>query len=312
MAKLFVMFKGLPGCGKSTVAQDMVNDNQDFVIVERDSIRENMGILGTWSPERENEVTEKQKDRLHDAMMSGYDVISSDTNFNPKCETLYRKLCQYYGYILHTIDMSDVPIETCIAQDALRTGPKRVGEKVIRDMARRYSIGPYKDKKQPAVPVTDPQDQNLPISTPNCIIVDLDGTVAKMVDRGPYDFDKVGHDEVRWHVVNVVKALYDFHNPFRRTTIVFLSGRDDCAFDDTLYWLIHEADFHPKAFHMKLLMRKTGDKRRDSIVKNEIFDEHIRGKYNVLAAFDDRDQVIRECWLPKGLPVFNVGDGSIF
>jgi predicted kinase len=310
MAKVFIMFKGLPGCGKSTVAREVLEASPNTTrIIERDTIREEMGILGTWSPQKENEVTVIQETRLRVNMESGLDTISSDTNLNPKCEALYRRLCEEYGYILHIIDMTNVPIETCIEQDAMRTGPKCVGEKVIRDMAKRYSIGPYKDKKCPPVPVTDPYEC---VNKPYGIIVDLDGTVAQMVNRGPYELDKVGSDVVRIHVVNAIKALYEYYNSFRSTTIIFLSGRDDCAFDDSLHWLVEKANFFPSAFKMKLLMRKTGDKRRDSIVKNEIFDEHIRGKYNIVGAFDDRDQVIRECWLPKGLPVFAVGDGSIF
>ena len=39
-------------------------------------------------------------------------------------------------------------------------------------------------------------------------------------------------------------------------------------------------------------MRKAGDNRVDYVIKYEIFDQHIRNKYNVLGVFDDRSQVI--------------------
>jgi hypothetical protein len=54
-------------------------------------------------------------------------------------------------------------------------------------------------------------------------------------------------------------------------------------------------------------MRKTGDKRQDAIVKQEIYDTKIKGKYNILAVFDDRPQVCR-MWHQNGLPLFKVGD----
>ena len=44
--------------------------------------------------------------------------------------------------------------------------------------------------------------------------------------------------------------------------------------------------------YKKLVMRKTGDYRKDSIVKREMFEEHIEGKYNVLFVLDDRNQVV--------------------
>lgn len=56
-----------------------------------------------------------------------------------------------------------------------------------------------------------------------------------------------------------------------------------------------------------LHMRQTDDKRSDYIIKHEIYNEHIRDKYNILAAFDDRLQVCR-LWYELGLPLFRVGD----
>ena len=35
-------------------------------------------------------------------------------------------------------------------------------------------------------------------------------------------------------------------------------------------------------------MRSAGDKREDSIVKSELFDAHVRDKYNVQFVLDDR------------------------
>ena len=43
----------------------------------------------------------------------------------------------------------------------------------------------------------------------------------------------------------------------------------------------------------ELYMRKTDDVRRDSIIKEELYNEHIKDKYNVNMVFDDRPQVIR-------------------
>ena len=55
----------------------------------------------------------------------------------------------------------------------------------------------------------------------------------------------------------------------------------------------------------KLLMRKTGDKRRDTEVKEEIYNEFIKDKYNVLTVFDDRPCVVR-MWKRLNLMVCDV------
>jgi hypothetical protein len=56
-------------------------------------------------------------------------------------------------------------------------------------------------------------------------------------------------------------------------------------------------------------MRPVGDMRKDSVVKAEIFDREIRGRYHVVAVFDDRDQVVKT-WRSLGLTVFQVAEGS--
>ena len=56
-------------------------------------------------------------------------------------------------------------------------------------------------------------------------------------------------------------------------------------------------------------MRKTGDFRKDSIVKKELFDENVRGKYNIEFVLDDRNQVV-EMWRSIGLVCLQVADGN--
>ena len=58
-----------------------------------------------------------------------------------------------------------------------------------------------------------------------------------------------------------------------------------------------------------LYMRPTGDMRKDTIVKRELYDEHIHGKFNIVAIFDDRACVNREVWDKLGFSdrLFRVG-----
>jgi hypothetical protein len=86
--------------------------------------------------------------------------------------------------------------------------------------------------------------------------------------------------------------------------IVFLSGREDKFRPQTERWL-NSHQFYP--LRNQLLMRPTGDRRNDAIVKQELYEKEIKGKYNVLAVFDDRLRVCR-MWHSLGLPLFRVGD----
>jgi hypothetical protein len=59
----------------------------------------------------------------------------------------------------------------------------------------------------------------------------------------------------------------------------------------------------------QLIMRRTGDTRKDSIIKEEIFWEQIEPHYNVIAVFDDRDQVVK-MWRSLGLKCLQVDYGN--
>ena len=60
---------------------------------------------------------------------------------------------------------------------------------------------------------------------------------------------------------------------------------------------------------MHLFMRASGDTRKDEIVKLELFDAHVRGKYDVRLVLDDRDRVVR-MWRSIGLTCLQVADGE--
>jgi len=58
-----------------------------------------------------------------------------------------------------------------------------------------------------------------------------------------------------------------------------------------------------------LFMRPDGDFRADNIVKQEIYDTHIKGKHDVLFVMDDRQQVV-DMWRRNGLTCFQVAEGN--
>jgi len=81
--------------------------------------------------------------------------------------------------------------------------------------------------------------------------------------------------------------------------LIIFSGRDGKYKEETELWLEeHNIEYD------ELHMREEDDSRKDSIIKKELYEEHVKGKYRVLGIFDDRPQV-RRMWIEEGLFVFS-------
>jgi len=133
---------------------------------------------------------------------------------------------------------------------------------------------------------------------PDAFIFDLDGTLAKHVARSPFEENKVLTDAVIEPVARVLHSLK------RDYEIVFVSGRTDGCKEDTVKWIGAKIGIHDPI----LFMRKSGDYRKDSIIKKEIYEEHIFPNYNLIGVFDDRLQVCRMLY-ENNIFCFNVNQG---
>ncbi|MGH3924041.1 MAG: DNA polymerase beta superfamily protein [Pseudonocardiaceae bacterium] len=141
-----------------------------------------------------------------------------------------------------------------------------------------------------------------PLYAPRVVIVDVDGTVALRDPqvRGPYHEGLVSTDSPNTPVADVVTALIrDGYRP------VFLSGRTEACRTDTETWLRR----HLALGSVELYMRAAGDNRPDHVVKLELFDRHVRDRYDVRVVIDDRTQVIK-LWRNLGLVALQVADGN--
>ena len=136
---------------------------------------------------------------------------------------------------------------------------------------------------------------------PDAIIVDIDGTVAQMNGRGPFEWDRVYEDFPRTVVIEITRKLWET----MPVDVIFLSGRDSVCREDTKKWLnVHWGT----GSGLQLCMRPNGDNRKDAIVKRELYESYVKGRYNVKAIFDDRSSICRE-WdrLGFGDRLFRVG-----
>ena len=134
------------------------------------------------------------------------------------------------------------------------------------------------------------------------IIVDIDGTIAhRITDRSPYDWHRVGEDGPDYILIDLLFRYY--HSGIN---IILMSGRDSVCEAETEEWIkTHMWDLNDYL----LLMRKEKDKRKDTIVKQELYEEHVKDKYNVMFVLDDRNQVV-EMWRSLGLKCLQVAPGK--
>jgi predicted kinase len=289
--------RGLPASGKTTWAKSQPG----AVRVNRDDLRRMLhgGMLGVgWA---ETQVTVAQRAQVEALLRAGVNVICDDTNLRAKVCRELADLGLRCGANVVFRDFTDVPVEECIRRDAGRPESDQVGEDVIRGMFQRYLSGRTLPLPVPEVTPPSAEARYTPApGAPSTILVDIDGTVALMNGRSPYDMSRVRHDTPNHAVVEAVRAMHA-----AGFLIVYCSGRSDDCREDTQDWL----DRHVGVPYEALFMREYGDQRKDSTVKAEIFDREIRGRYHVVAVFDDRDQVVR-MWRSLGLTVFQVAEGN--
>ena len=272
---------GLPASGKSTWAKAKVDKSPNGIKrVNKDELRA-MLDNSYFSKGNEKFVLNIQDQIIKAALEEGKHVIVDNTHLAPKHEARIRELIKGLA-VLEIVDFRHVSLETCIERDLKRFNS--VGEKVIRDMYNQF-IAPPRNPK----PAHNPD-------LPDAIICDLDGTLALIGDRSPYDGASCEKDLVNEPVRSILQAS--------GKAIIFVSGREDKSKPQTLAWL----EKHGICFDA-LHMRKSGDMRKDSIVKREIYDEFILDKYNVAFVLDDRDQVVK-VWRDLGLTCLQVDYGD--
>lgn len=290
-----ILTRGLPASGKSTWAKDQVaKSNGKVKRVNKDDLRD-MIDAGIWSKTNEQQIL-AARDALVTLFISNKEVetvIVDDTNFEEKHFKQMQEFADSYKVLCNRDisveykDFLDVSLDECIERDSKRTKP--VGQKVIRDMHQRYILPTIKD-----VPVVN-------VKNGNAIICDIDGCAAHRCDRNWFEYEKVINDEADFAVRNIVNAFYE-----KGYRIFFVSGREGTAVckDLTLQWLINN-----KFKYDELHMRKEGDYRRDSIVKQEIYEQYIKDNYIVEFVLDDRNQVC-SMWREIGLKCLQVQPGN--
>jgi predicted kinase len=285
-----ILTRGLPASGKTTWAEKFIEDHPDFININRDDQR--LSLVGRkrykkWGKWRESIVTEASVCIAGSALAHGKSVIISDCNLNPIRYGDWEELAEHFKCEVEFEDQFlRVPYGVCIERDAKREFP--VGQQVIERMYNAYKHLYWKDER-------DKQKQH-------AIICDLDGTLADISHRSPYDASKCFDDGIIEPVWDMVET-YITAQP--DTELIFMSGREDTHEDWTRRWLDDKCGFG-ECYH--LYMRDAGDNRPDYVVKEEMYRKYITPYYYVKFAIDDRNQIVH-LWRHLGIPTFQVNYG---
>lgn len=294
MSKIYVLI-GAPAFGKSVMARKMHEEDPTKVIVSRDEIRASRGKY--WIEEQENYISDIEEFEIRSAIKHGLSPIIDATNLNPKTIDKWEKLSVELGVDLEKIFLPYIPFAEALARDIKRgqEGGRAVGEKTLRSFYKRYYWDQYeKEMYGDKYPSSDPDN-----SLPPAVIFDLDFTIMYRQNRGPFEYAKADTDKVDPKAKWMIQRWID-----DGITIIFLTGRD---ITDTSIKAIQTAlgidrikKLSGAYFPYEIFGRNEGDRRSSVIVKKELYEKEVEGKYNVLMAFDD-DQEVVNMYKSKGI-----------
>lgn len=293
---------GVSASGKSTWTKNFIqeknsqrsSENQEtWVQIERDKIRRQIQISSgidtgnsgvnwkKWNWKDESNVTDLFWKDLFSAAECKFNVIISDTNLNVSRREEMKKKLEKIGF---EVEIKEFPVtweESCRRDNARENG---VGYSVLSSQFEQWN-------KEHVKQYTGT------VGKPKTVVCDIDGTIAHMNGRGPFEWTRVGEDAIDEDILSIVSSLYD-----SGYSVVFLSGRDGSCQKETYHWI----DFHVH-FPYKLFMRTAGDQRRDDIVKEEIFWNNVADEHDVKFVIDDRPQMCRK-WRAMGIKTLQVAN----
>ena len=271
--KKVLILQGLPASGKSNFAKELLLANPGrWVRTNKDLLRE-MAHASYWSKGNEQFILKLRDTAILMALEEGKHVVIDDTNFGKNIARI-KELVQGRARVIVDDSFLKVPVEECIRRDLLR--PKSVGKDVIMKMYNQFvrSQNTFSTAYNP--------------NLSDAIIVDMDGTLAIIGDRNPFDVSRCDLDLPNQPVLETVQKWQD------SKTIIVMSGRTDDGKAKTEAWL---NQYGVKYQH--IYMRKTGDMRKDSVIKQELYENFVKDKYNISFILDDRQQVV-DMWRSLG------------
>ena len=265
-----ILMVGPPGSGKSTLAKQYVSEG--FEYINQDS---------------------QGKDHLklfESAVSFGRNVVVDRMGFSKFQRDRYLVPAKEKGYETEIIVLHQ-PYDVCFE----RVMARKDHETIKDDVAARQALGLFFSKYER---VQDNEaDEVVRVwpegNKPSAVWIDVDNTMSDATHREHYlqgpkknwkgFFSEMSNDPVNKWCKALANALY-FGSEI---DVLICSARPDDYRKQTEEWLNkNDVRYH------KLIMRSRNDQRKDSIVKEIMYEFEIKTRYNLLFSIDDRKQVI--------------------
>ena len=300
--KLLILV-GAPGSGKSTFARYFIRTEDNWVRVNRDDFRLMQFGDTLMSPFYEERITKMVEASVITLLKHHTNVIIDATNCSLR--TLEDMIQAYTEYADISFKVFDLSVEELVKRCDKRceqTGkfiPKSAIEKHVTQLQytkEKFDFKPIPRAIKEATLTYATQDSSLP----KAIICDLDGTLSLLNGRDPYDASSADEDGLNAPVASVLAMA-----KAQGYKVILLSGREQLYREPTERFLLK----HQIAYDL-LLMRTTNDYRKDNVIKKELFQQEIAGKYFIEFLLDDRNQVVEMWRKDLHLPCFQVNYGD--
>lgn len=302
MSKLLILV-GAPGSGKSTFARYFLRTEDNWIRVNRDDFRLMQFGDSLMIPFYEERISKMVEASVLTLLKSDTNVIIDATNTSLR--TIQDMIHTYTEYADISFKVFDLPVDELVKRCDKRyeeTGKfisKSVVERNVANLKHtleKFDFAPIPRKVQVTTTSYVTQDKNLP----KAVICDLDGTLSLLNGRDPYNAATCDNDLLNEPVAATLKMAKQ-----RGYQVILLSGREDKFREPTVRFL----DKHQIGYDL-LLMRTSNDFRKDNIIKRELFEGEIQGKYFVEFLLDDRNQVVDMWRKDLHLPCFQVNYGD--
>ena len=300
---------GIPGSGKSTWAKEQIaKDSSNWIRINNDDLRNSFNNYN-MSSDTEKLIQSTRDFLIKEALKRNKNVIIDNVNIKSK---QFEAACKIASNLNIDVQVFEKPFFVTL-DEAIERNSKRIGNACVpQDVIEKFwklSGGASHKFYQPKTKTftKNTASQNiLPQNSwksdlPFAVVCDLDGTLQKNHGRSFYDASTCDKDIPNIPVIEFIKMAHK-----EGKQIIFMSGREDVYKNPTENFF----KLHLPEVPYLLYMRKTNDQRKDSVVKLEMFDEFIKDKYNVLAWFDDRNQVVNMIRDQLNITCFQVDYGD--
>lgn len=298
-----ILTQGIQGSGKSTWAKKWVEEDPVHrVRWNNDDCRRMCGPYSVL--ERESFITSTRHSFIHKAMIDKKDIVIDDMNLNTRTTEYYEKIVKAYNdqntdkYVLEYKQFFNISVDECILRDSMRPNP--IGEKIIKSTYRKYrdyiinqSVNNMYDNLVPNNPKLE-----------NAIICDIDATLSLNLKGRPFYgegcAEGIADDIVIEPIANILRTMS------KNNKILIVTGREGTPeiIEATKNWLINN-NIH----YDSIYLRPVKDYSPGAECKKEIYNNYIKGKYNVSFVLEDNKKCVN-MWRSEGLICLQPNDGN--